>query len=66
MLKKFSDLEMRTVQCAMRGLTRKEIAEELSTTVAAVRCTLWRVYRKLGVKSKSQMIYRVGIEMKEG
>jgi len=46
--------ERDVVQLAARGLTSKEIAQQLSITVHTVKAHLCRAYGKLGVRSRSQ------------
>jgi DNA-binding NarL/FixJ family response regulator len=45
--------EQRVARLAARGLTNRQIAEQLSVTVKGVEWHLSRVYRKLGIRSRS-------------
>ena len=47
--------EQRMAELAADGLSNKEIAAELFVSVKTVELTLSRVYRKLGIRSRSQL-----------
>jgi DNA-binding CsgD family transcriptional regulator/tetratricopeptide (TPR) repeat protein len=47
--------ETRVAHLVARGRTNKEVAAELFTTVATVEAHLTRVYRKVGVRSRSEL-----------
>ncbi|NBM19245.1 AAA family ATPase [Streptomyces sp. GC420] len=50
-----SDAEMRVVALAVRGLSNRQIAAKLFVTVSTVEQHLTRVYRKLGIKRRSDL-----------
>lgn len=59
-----TDREREVVMLAARGLTNKEIARELSISVATVRTHVTRAMFKLDVHDRSQLValaYRTGI-----
>ena len=43
------------VELALRGLSNREIAEELVVTVKAVEWHLSNAYRKLGINSRGEL-----------
>jgi DNA-binding CsgD family transcriptional regulator len=47
--------ERRVAQMAAEGLTNKEVAQALFVTVNTVQTHLQRAYRKLGIRSRSQL-----------
>jgi DNA-binding CsgD family transcriptional regulator len=47
-----TDAEQRVARLAARGLTNRQIAEQLGVTVKGVEWHLSRVYRKLGIRSR--------------
>ena len=53
---KLTPAEAEIVAHAARGLSNKEIAAALGKAEATVKGHLTRVYRKLGVKSRLQLI----------
>ncbi|MCH0566301.1 AAA family ATPase [Streptomyces sp. MUM 2J] len=50
-----SDAEMRVVALAIRGHSNRQIAAKLFVTVSTVEQHLTRVYRKLGIKRRSDL-----------
>ncbi|MCF1512183.1 helix-turn-helix transcriptional regulator [Streptomyces glomeratus] len=52
---KLSDAEMRVVSLAIRGHSNRQIAAKLFVTVSTVEQHLTRVYRKLGIKRRSDL-----------
>lgn len=48
--------EQRVARLAARGLTNRQIAEQLSVTVKGVEWHLSRVYRKLGIGSREDLL----------
>jgi DNA-binding CsgD family transcriptional regulator len=53
--------EQQVAQLAATGRTNREIAQELFITVKTVEANLSRVYRKLGVHSRAELI-ALGVE----
>jgi DNA-binding CsgD family transcriptional regulator len=47
--------ELRVANLVAEGRTNREVAAELSTTVATVEAHLTRIYGKLGVRSRTQL-----------
>lgn len=56
-----SSSEQRVAELAASGRTNVEIARELSISVRTVESNLTRVYRKLGVRSRTELAARVPI-----
>jgi DNA-binding NarL/FixJ family response regulator len=54
-----SPTEQRVAELAGAGRTNGEIANELSITVRTVESNLTRVYRKLGVRSRTELATRI-------
>lgn len=55
-----SDAERRVAKFAAKGLTNREIAGRLYLTTSTVEQHLTRIYRKLGVSSRVQLLSRLG------
>jgi DNA-binding CsgD family transcriptional regulator len=55
-----SDAERRVVKFAAEGLTNREIADRLYLTTSTVEQHLTRIYRKLGVRSRVQLLSLLG------
>jgi len=53
-----TEVEERTAELARRGRSNREIAEELHLTTSTVEFHLTRIYRKLGVRSRRELIDR--------
>lgn len=53
---KLTPAEAVVVACAARGLSNREIAAELGTSMATVKSRLGRVYRKLGIPGRLRLI----------
>jgi DNA-binding NarL/FixJ family response regulator len=51
--------ETRVAELVATGATNKEVAAQLFTTVATVEAHLTRVYRKIGLRSRSELARRV-------
>jgi DNA-binding CsgD family transcriptional regulator len=51
--------ERRVAALVADGRTNKEVAAQLFTTVATVESHLTRIYRKLGVRSRTELVRRV-------
>jgi DNA-binding NarL/FixJ family response regulator len=47
--------ERRVAALVAQGLTNREVASQLFTTVATVEAHLTRIYRKLGIRSRTQL-----------
>jgi DNA-binding CsgD family transcriptional regulator len=54
-----TEAEQRVVELAVQGLSNKEIAGSLVVTVPTVEAHLSRAYRKLGVRSRTQLAARL-------
>lgn len=52
--------ERRVARLAADGLTNRQIAEELVVTVKAVEWHLSRIYRKLGIRSRTRLAATIG------
>jgi DNA-binding NarL/FixJ family response regulator len=52
---RLTDPERRIATLVSRGLPNREIATELYLSVASVEAHLTRIYRKLGVRSRSEL-----------
>lgn len=57
-----SATERRVAELVGRGRANREVAAELSVSVRAVEANLTRIYAKLGVKSRAQLIARLGAD----
>ena len=57
-----TETESRIAELAAAGRTNREIAETLFVTVKTVEANLSRVYRKLGVRSRTELARRVARE----
>ncbi|MGC7097420.1 AAA family ATPase [Amycolatopsis lurida] len=55
-----SDAERRVAEFAAKGLTNREIAGRLYLTTSTIEQHLTRIYRKLGVSSRVQLLSRLG------
>ncbi|MFD7656235.1 AAA family ATPase [Actinosynnema sp. NPDC059797] len=55
-----SDAERRVAKFAAKGMTNREIAGRLYLTTSTVEQHLTRIYRKLGVSSRVQLLSRLG------
>jgi DNA-binding NarL/FixJ family response regulator len=53
--------EQRVARLAARGLTNRQIAEQLAVTVKGVEWHLSRVYRKLGIRSRTDLAELVDV-----
>jgi DNA-binding NarL/FixJ family response regulator len=51
--------EQRVAELVGRGRSNKEVAAELVVTVRTVESNLTRVYRKLGVRSRAELVRRL-------
>jgi DNA-binding NarL/FixJ family response regulator len=47
--------ERRVAELVARGLTNREVAAQLFTTTSTVEAHLTRIYRKLGIRSRTQL-----------
>jgi DNA-binding CsgD family transcriptional regulator len=55
MLERLSDSERRVVDLVMRGLTNREVADELGLSHKTVEWTLTNVYSKFAVRSRTEL-----------
>ena len=55
MLEKLSGAERSVVELVSRGWTNAEVAEALGLSLKTIEWTLTRVYRKLGVRSRTEL-----------
>ena len=51
--------ERRVAALVASGLTNREVAGQLFTTVSTVEAHLTRIYRKVGVRSRTELARRV-------
>jgi DNA-binding CsgD family transcriptional regulator/tetratricopeptide (TPR) repeat protein len=58
--RELTNAERRVAALAAEGLTNREIAARQFTTVGTVEAHLTRIYRKLGVRSRTQLARAVG------
>jgi DNA-binding CsgD family transcriptional regulator len=54
-----SETEQRVAELVAEGLSNKEVAARLYVTVRAVEANLTRIYRKLGVSSRADLVRRL-------
>ena len=54
---KLSKRQKQLIVMLDRGLSNREIAEELGISEHTVKVHLWRLFRRLGVKSRTQTVY---------
>lgn len=54
---KLSKRQKQLITMLDRGLSNREIADELGISEHTVKVHLWRLFRRLGVKSRTQTIY---------
>ncbi len=57
-VKALSELEMEVLRLATKGLSNKEIAEELSLSLRTVQARFTRVFKKLNVSSRTEAVLR--------
>jgi DNA-binding CsgD family transcriptional regulator len=51
-----SKAEIRVCRLVARGLSNKEVADALGLKIPTIKCHLWYAYKKLGVRSRSELI----------
>ena len=56
MVAQLTDKERQIVDSVARGRTNREVAGELKLSHKTVEWTLTRVYRKLGVRSRTELV----------
>ncbi|MFJ6141368.1 AAA family ATPase [Kitasatospora sp. NPDC092286] len=61
-ISRLSDSEIRVAALAARGSTNREIAAELYITVSTVEQHLTRVYRKLNIRGRRQLVMDLGMD----
>jgi len=54
-----TDAERRIAEQVAAGLSNKEVAAALFLSVSTVEAALWKVYRKLDVRSRTQLAARL-------
>ena len=54
-----TESERRIAEHVAAGLTNKEIAAALFLTVSTVEAALWKIYRKLDVRSRTELAARL-------
>jgi DNA-binding NarL/FixJ family response regulator len=54
---KLSKRQKQLIVMLDRGLSNREIADELGISEHTVKVHLWRLFRRLGVKSRTQTIH---------
>jgi len=57
-VKSLSELEMEVLKLATRGLSNKDIAEELGLSLRTVQARFTRVFKKLQVSSRTEAVLR--------
>lgn len=57
--RELTDAERRIAERVAAGLTNKEIAAALFLSVSTVEAALWKIYRKLDVRSRTQLAARL-------
>lgn len=60
-LSQLTEAEQRIARLVAQGATNKEIAQRLYLSVKTVEATLTRVYRKVGVRSRTQLGVHLGL-----
>ena len=63
--KSLTTREQQVIQGVFEGLTNKEIATQLKATESAVKATLQQLFRKTGVRTRSQLV-RIALERSFG
>jgi DNA-binding NarL/FixJ family response regulator len=53
--RELTSAERRVAALVAEGMTNREVAAQLFTTVATVEAHLTRIYRKLGLRSRTQL-----------
>jgi DNA-binding NarL/FixJ family response regulator len=57
--RELTDAERRIAEQVAAGLSNKEVAAALFLSVSTVEAALWKVYRKLDVRSRTQLAARL-------
>ncbi len=52
--------ERQVAELVARGLTNREVANEVFLSVKTVEANLRRVYQKLGIRSRTELAHRAG------
>jgi DNA-binding CsgD family transcriptional regulator len=53
---RLSDREAQVVRCVVAGMSNKDLAVQLGITMATVKAHLTRVFQKLGVHGRGELI----------
>jgi LuxR family transcriptional regulator, positive regulator of biofilm formation len=56
---KLSKREVEIVDTISKGVTNKEAADKLNVTEKTIKFHLTNIYRKMGIKSRGQLIVKV-------
>jgi DNA-binding NarL/FixJ family response regulator len=54
--------ELRVAELVAEGLTNREMAARLYVSVRAVEANLSKIYRKLGIRSRTQLVHRLAAD----
>lgn len=63
--KRFSDQEKSVLACVVRGMTFKEAARELDISESSVKTYMKRIYDKMSVSGKEELLTKLGTEQRE-
>jgi DNA-binding CsgD family transcriptional regulator len=67
--RELTDTERRVARLVVEGRTNREVAAELFVTVATVEAHLTRIYRKLGIRSRTALAHAVAdgaVQLEDG
>ncbi|MCP4149424.1 MAG: helix-turn-helix transcriptional regulator [bacterium] len=53
---KISKREREVIQLILKGMSNKDIENELFISIKTVKCHIYNIYRKVGVKNRLQLI----------
>jgi DNA-binding NarL/FixJ family response regulator len=57
-----TEAERRIAELVIAGRTNREVAAELFLAVSTVEAALWKIYRKLNIRSRTQLAARLTTE----